>query len=218
MSAPTRTPVPAIPPPTGVSRAPMRATLVAALICVPVLAPMHLLDRAPPAESAPVVPLASAARVVSVDQPAPSARPVGLAVPAIGLALPTLVDLGLDADGRLQAPEDFTQVGWWSGGPAPGDAGPAVLVGHVDSWQGPAVFFRVRDLRPGDEITVPRADGTAVTFVVDAVEQYAKDAFPADRVYAPTADAQLRLITCGGTFDRSARSYLDNIVVYASAR
>lgn len=215
MSAPTR--APEAPPQAGASRAPVRATLVAALICVPVLAPMHVLDL--PAEpAAPVVPLASVARVVSVDQPAPAARPVGLAVPAIGLALPTLVDLGLDADGRLQAPEDFSQVGWWSGGTAPGDAGPAVLVGHVDSWQGPAVFFRVRDLRPGDEITVPRADGTAVTFVVDAVEQYAKDAFPADRVYAPTADAQLRLITCGGTFDRSARSYLDNIVVYASVR
>lgn len=129
-----------------------------------------------------------------------------------------MVDLGQDPDGRLQAPEDFARVGWYSGGPAPGDPGPAVIVGHVDSWRGPAVFFRVRDLVPGDEIVVPRADGTSATFVVDAIEQYPKDGFPAERVYGPTADPQLRLITCGGSFDRAAKSYRDNIVVYASAR
>ncbi len=191
---------------------------MAVLICVPVLAPLPLLPTAAEVQAVPTVPLASSARVVRVDQPAPAARPTGLVVPAIGIAAPGLVDLGLDADGRLQAPEDFAQVGWYAGGPAPGDPGPAVLVGHVDSWQGPAVFFRIRELQPGAEISVPRADGSTVVFVVDAVEQYPKDAFPAERVYAPTADPQLRLITCGGAFDRSARSYLDNIVVYASAR
>lgn len=202
------------------SAAPWRATAAALLICVPLLGPLDLFggDPGSGSDTAATVPLASAARVVRVDQPTPAARPVGLTVPAIGLAEPALVDLGIAPDGRLQAPEDFSRVGWHTGGSAPGDPGPAVLVGHVDSWRGPAVFFRVRDLRPGDEVSVPRADGSTVLFVVDAVEQYPKDGFPTERVYGPTADPQLRLITCGGSFDRSARSYRDNIVVFASMR
>lgn len=201
------------------SRAPLRATAAALLICVPLLGPFDLFGAAEPeAVTGADVPLASAARVVRVDQPAPAARPTGLTVPAIGLAVPALDDLGIAGDGRLQAPEDFGAVGWYTGGVAPGDPGPAVLVGHVDSWQGPAVFFRIRELTPGAEILVPRADGSTVRFVVDAVEQYPKDGFPTDRVYGPTADAQLRLITCGGSFDRAAKSYRDNIVVYASMR
>jgi hypothetical protein len=196
--------------------APLRAVAVGALVCVPLLAPLQLVHTPPSAEDA--APVASAARVVRVDQPAPAARPVGLSVPSVGIERAGLVDLGIDAQGRLQAPEDFDAVGWYAAGAAPGDPGPAVLVGHVDSWRGPAVFFRVRELVPGAEILVPRADGTTVRFVVDAVEQYAKDDFPAERVYGATADAQLRLITCGGGFDRSVGSYLDNVVVYASAR
>ena len=198
-----------------------RAAVVVALICVVLLAPMTT-----PADNegdgasvaGPAVPLAAAARVVRVDQPAPAARPVGLSIPAIGVREDSLLDLVLDSDGQLAAPDDFNAVGWFAAGPAPGDPGPAVLVGHVDSYRGPAVFFRVRDLRPGDEIDVPRADGTTVRFIVDDVEMYSKSAFPADKVYAPTADPQLRLITCGGSFDRSVRSYRDNIVVYASLR
>lgn len=199
-----------------------------ALICIPLLAPM-----ATPADEGadtgggdavvagpvtPVTPLAAAARVVRVDQPAPAARPVGLRIPAIGVREDSLLDLTLDSNGRLAAPDDFNAVGWFAAGPAPGDPGPAVLVGHVDSYRGPAVFFHVRDLKPGDGIDVPRADGSTARFVVDAVEQYSKTAFPADKVYAATADPQLRLITCGGSFDRSVRSYRDNIVVYASLR
>lgn len=198
------------------SGASLRATAVGALVCVPLLAPLQFLQM--PEAPVDTTPTASAARVVRVDQPAPAARPVGLSVPSVGIAQSGLVDLGLDAAGRLEAPEDFGRVGWFSSGVAPGDAGPAVLVGHVDSWMGPAVFFRVRELVPGAEVLVPRADGTTVRFVVDAVEQYAKDTFPAERVYGATADSQLRLITCGGSFDRSAGSYRDNIVVYASQR
>ncbi|WP_240157687.1 class F sortase [Pseudonocardia broussonetiae] len=207
---------PSAPPPR--SSAPLRATAAALLICVPLMGPFDLFGVDEPEAVTTEVPLASAARVVRVDQPAPAARPVGLTVPAIGLAEPALVDLGIAGDGRLQAPEDFSRVGWYTGGVAPGDPGPAVLVGHVDSWRGPAVFFRIRELTPGAEVLVPREDGSTARFVVDAVEQYPKDGFPTERVYGPTADAQLRLITCGGSFDRAARSYRDNIVVYASLR
>lgn len=219
MTAPTTGRPPAgdhrrVPPPP--SRAPLRATAAAVLVCVPLLGPFDVLGAGGQEALAPEVPLASSARVVRVDQPAPAARPTGLTVPAIGLAEPALVDLGIAGDGRLQAPEDFDRVGWFTGGAAPGDPGPAVLVGHVDSWRGPAVFFRVRELAPGAEILVPRADGSTVRFVVDAVEQYPKDGFPTERVYGPTADPQLRLITCGGSFDRAAKSYRDNIVVFAS--
>jgi Sortase domain len=92
-----------------------------------------------------------------------------------------------------------------------------VIVGQVDSRGGPGVFFRIREMRPGEEIVVTRADGSAVRFVVDTVEQYAKDAFPAGRVYGDTPGPQLRLITCGGSFGRAARSYRDNVVVFATS-
>ncbi|WP_245900025.1 class F sortase [Geodermatophilus normandii] len=148
-------------------------------------------------------------------QPAAAAvPPARLRVPAIGLDS-GLVDLGLDATGALEAPADFATAGWYAGGPAPGDVGPAVLAGHVDSSRGPAVFARLRELTGGDEVLVDRADGSTVTFAVTRVERHPKDAFPTDAVYGPTGDAQLRLVTCGGDFDRAARSYEDNVVVFA---
>lgn len=109
-------------------------------------------------------------------------------------------------------------VGWFSEGSVPGEAGPAVVVGHVDSWQGPGVFSRLRELRPGDTIDVPRSDGTVARFAVDSVERFEKSAFPTGRVYGPTAGPALRLVTCGGPFDPQTRSYVDNVVVFASAR
>jgi hypothetical protein len=190
------------------------AALVAALVTVvaltPVAGPAPVGDERlfVPAPAVPVVPVADEAAV---------AAPTGLAIPAVGLDRRELVDLGLDGEGRLEAPVEFDRVGWWSRGVAPGARGPAVLVGHVDSVAGPAVFFRLRDLTAGDVIDVPRADGSVVRFVVDAVERYPKDAFPTERVYGPTADAELRLITCGGSFDRAERSYVDNVVVFARA-
>lgn len=206
------------PEPLWVAVAPsVRATLAAAMVAVPLFGPLRpvlVADEVQPVS----VSVAPSAQVVAIDQPAPVARPVGLAIPAIGVNETTMVDLGLDAEGRLTAPEDFARAGWFVNGPAPGAPGPAVIVGHVDSRQGPAVFFRVRELKPGDEILVPRADGSTARFLVDAVRQYPKDAFPADEVYGATADAQLRVITCGGSFDRSVRSYRDNIVVFASER
>jgi hypothetical protein len=140
--------------------------------------------------------------------------PVRLLVPAAGIAT-ALPAVHLDGSGILVPPDDVATAGWFADGTAPGDVGPAVLVGHVDSTAGPGVFFRLRDLRPGDGIEVRRADGSVVRFAVTRVARYPKTAFPTAAVYGPTPDAELRLITCGGAFDRAARSYLDNVVVYA---
>ncbi|MGX5654225.1 class F sortase, partial [Geodermatophilus nigrescens] len=146
--------------------------------------------------------------------PATTAVPTRVRVPAIGVDS-ALVDLGLDGAGALGAPADFALAGWYADGPVPGETGPAVVAGHVDSTAGPAVFFRLRELAPGDEVLVDRSDGTTARFTVTRVERHPKDAFPTEAVYGPTADAQLRLVTCGGAFDRSVRSYEDNVVVFA---
>ncbi|MGY1650052.1 class F sortase [Geodermatophilus sp. SYSU D01119] len=161
--------------------------------------------------SAPPGPVVLAAR-----PSAATATPTRVRVPAIGVDS-ALVDLGLDAAGALEAPADSSLAGWYADGPVPGETGPAVVAGHVDSTEGPAVFFRLRELAPGDEVLVDRSDGTTARFTVTRVERHPKDAFPTDAVYGPTADAQLRLVTCGGAFDRAVRSYEDNVVVFARA-
>lgn len=148
--------------------------------------------------------------------PSSPVRPAGLVVPGAQIDAPAVGTLGLDADGELQAPADPQGVGWF--GATPGDTGPAVLVGHVDSWRGPGVFWHLKDLRPGDPIDVPRSDGTVARFVVDRVQTVDKDAFPTQAVYGPTAGPALRLVTCGGPFDRTVRSYEDNVIVFASPR
>jgi hypothetical protein len=140
--------------------------------------------------------------------------PVRVRAPAAGIDAP-LVRSGLDAVGGLAVPADPSLAGWYARGPRPGDPGPAVLAGHVD-WAGrPAVFQGLRRLAPGDEVVVDRADGTSVRFAVDRVVQVGKDAFPAADVYGPVAGAELRLITCGGTFDRATGSYADNVIAFA---
>lgn len=140
-----------------------------------------------------------------------------LDIPAIGVST-SLTSLGLNADRSMEVPSSFSQAGWYRYSPLPGDPGPAAIAGHVDSRSGPAVFYRLKELSPGDMINVRYRDGRTVTFAVDRVEQYPKDAFPHDRVYGDTAGPELRLITCGGEFDRSQNSHRDNIVVYASTR
>ncbi len=144
-----------------------------------------------------------------------TAAPLRVRVPAVGVDS-ALVGLGLDAAGALQVPADPAVAGWYTGGPVPGDVGPAVLAGHVDSASGPAVFARLRDLAAGDEVIVDGVDGSIARFTVTRVERHPKDAFPTAAVYGPTADAQLRLVTCGGAFDRSAGSYEDNVVAFAT--
>ncbi len=142
------------------------------------------------------------------DRPAPTR----VRVPAIDVDS-HLARLGVDGSRALVHPTNFAEAGWFTGGPTPGATGPAVIAGHVDSYEGPAVFFRLAELEPGDEVLVDRADGTTVAFTVMSVERHRKDAFPTEQVYGPTPRAELRLITCGGEFDSDARSYRDNVVV-----
>jgi Sortase domain len=141
--------------------------------------------------------------------------PVALQIPAIGVRT-TLVHLGITRQGTLQVPSSTSVAGWYTGSPRPGEIGSSIIVGHIDSYRGPGVFYRLRDLHPGDRIYVRQADGKSAVFEVTAVHQYPKSRFPAAAVYGPVPDAELRLITCGGTFDNATRSYLSNIVVYGT--
>lgn len=142
--------------------------------------------------------------------------PTNIRIEAIGVNT-ALVELGLDSAGALEAPMDYGVPGWYADGTPPGDVGPAVIAGHVDSKAGPAVFYRLTELRPGDTIQVRRGERW-LAFTVVSQGRYAKDHFPTAEVYGPTPDAQLRLITCGGDFDRTVNSYRDNVVIYAILR
>jgi hypothetical protein len=168
--------------------------------------------------SAPLPPAAAGAVsvVAGGTLPVPQAEPTRVRLPSIGVDSP-LARLGVDSSGALVPPGDFDEAGWFTGGPAPGEVGPAVIAGHVDSRSGPAVFFRLREVAVGDPVFVGRADGTTARFTVTRVARHPKDAFPTAEVYGPTPDAELRLITCGGEFDRADRSYLDNVIVYATS-
>ena len=153
--------------------------------------------------------------VVSESAPGKQYAPLRIEIPAIAASAP--VDpLGLNRDGTLQVPADFARAGYYTGRPPPGAAGPAIIVAHVDSKSGPAVFARLRNLKPGDEVTVTRADRSSVIFVIDRVESHPKNAFPTRAVYDPTPGATLRLITCGGSFDRSAGHYRANVIAFAN--
>jgi len=164
--------------------------------------------RAFPAPTAPIV-------AVPQRGTATVAKPVGLEIPAIGVRT-SLIHLGLTSGGTLQVPTTTTVAGWYTGSPRPGATGSAIIAGHIDSFKGPGIFFRLSDLRPGDRVYVRRADGTLAAFKVTAVQRYSKDKFPTAAVYGPVPDPELRLITCGGTFDYATRSYLSNTVVYAT--
>jgi sortase (surface protein transpeptidase) len=145
----------------------------------------------------------------------PPSPPVRVEIPSIGVSSP-LVRLGLKRDRSMEVPGDFQVAGWFTGGPQPGQLGPAVIAGHVNSRTGPAVFYRLRDLRPGDQIRVVRADHRVVRFEVDALASHPKQALPTEAVYGATTAPVLRLITCAGSFDRASGSYRDNLVVSAT--
>jgi sortase (surface protein transpeptidase) len=145
------------------------------------------------------------------------AAPTRVRIPAIGVDNP-VVDVGVDGTGALVPPSGPDDIGWFTGGSTPGGIGSALMAGHVDGRGGPAVFFRLTDLRPGDEIMVDRADGSTVAFVVDSTTRVAKTAFPTELVYAPLPTPLLRLVTCGGSLDTAAHSYRDNVIVEASPR
>ena len=144
-----------------------------------------------------------------------AARPRSIRIPAIGVSAP-VVPLGLNPDRTLEVPQEWGNTGWYTGGPEPGERGPAVIAGHVDSTSGPAVFYRLGELHRGALIHVRRADGSVVGFRVQGVERWPKDRFPTQRVYHATRASTLRLITCGGSFNSSTGHYLDNTIVYAT--
>jgi hypothetical protein len=140
--------------------------------------------------------------------------PVRLRVPAARVDT-ALQPLGRMADGTIAVPDDPNIAGWYADGPRPGQPGPAVILGHVDSVTGPAVFFDVARLSPGATIAVDTADGSTINFRVTGVTRVPKNQFPTDLVYLPTLEPSLRLVTCGGNFDRAAGSYRDNVIVFA---
>ncbi|MCE3554034.1 class F sortase [Pseudonocardia sp. RS11V-5] len=156
-----------------------------------------------------------AAAAPAATAPLAASTPERLEVPSIGVAAGPLRKLGLTAEGALEVPTDATTVGWFGLGPTPGGSGPAVLAAHVDYGGVPGTFTRLSAVAVGDEIRVARADRTTALFTAYRVAQYPKSAFPTEEVYGDTPGAELRLITCGGAFDDTARSYADNVVVYA---
>jgi sortase (surface protein transpeptidase) len=156
------------------------------------------------------------------DRPQPVDRhhgpqPTSIEIPAIGVSAP-VVTLGLNPDGTLEVPTDFDETGWYEQGAEPGELGPAVITGHVDSETGPAVFYRLSELGVGDLIEVHREDGTTARFVVNRVKAWPKVSFPTRQVYGDAKSSVLRLVTCSGSFDESTGHYVDNTIVYARHR
>jgi hypothetical protein len=165
---------------------------------------------------APTPSVSAPGSAVTSSAAAPMTRstPIRVQIPAIGVNS-ALMQLGLRGDGSLQVPPAGFPAGWYTGAPTPGERGPAIIAGHVD-WGGqPGVFYHLRDVPPDAEVTVTRQDGSAAVFRVTQVNEYPKAQFPTEVVYGDLDHAGLRLITCGGVFDRQAHSYEDNIVVFA---
>ena len=180
-------------------RRPLLATLFVALLAGMLISRLVGTDGTPPADASGAAP------------------PKRIEIPAIGVSAP-VVPLGLDRNGALAAPRNYNETGWYEASPEPGENGPAVIAGHVDSQRGPAVFFKLPQLRRGDLIRIGRTDGSTVSFKVDRLEQWPKADFPTQRVYGRTREPVLRLVTCSGDFDRATRHYTDNTIVYASRR
>lgn len=174
--------------------------------------PVAAAGTLPPRASTP-----PAERWLTVGPAMARSRPVRVVIPSIGVTS-SVLDLGLDASGQMSVPPpgpDYDRVGWYRHSPTPGEIGPSILVGHVDSATGPSVFVALRSVRPGDTVAVHRADGSTAVFVVSAVREYSKTAFPTGAVYGSTHRAALRLITCGGPIDEVSGHYRDNVVVFA---
>jgi sortase (surface protein transpeptidase) len=185
------------------------AKLLAAIGAVLLVVAVFRQDPAPPA------PEASDAVSVRHAAPMPSARPVSIEIPALGVDA-SVERLGVDDEQRLEVPADPASVGWYEESSAPGSAGSAVLAGHVTWKQEPAVFFDLGDLRPRQRVHVRRADGSTAVFAITKIEQYAKDEFPTAWVYRPVNRPVLRLITCGGEYDADRDTYTANVVAYGT--
>jgi sortase family protein len=207
------------PPPTTVRS--LRARVAGIAGTVLIAGGIAALGAAVAAQVHAPQPSASVAGVIGSSGHGPSlprSLPVSVDIPAIGVDS-KLLHLGLDSDGTIQVPSLETSSGvaaWYKYSATPGQIGSSVLEGHVDSYQGPAVFFRLGALRPGDTVDVTLADGVTAIFRVTGVRQYVKSRFPAKAIYGATNFAALRLITCGGAFDYATGHYLSSTVVFAS--
>ena len=205
------------PSPRPVAMIGLAVLIVAHLAAASVAVLTRSIDGGPPqgpAVVAPPGPGASAGAGAEMEAATVlAATPVRVRIPAIEVDA-DLDSLGLDGDGSLEVPP-YERAGWWAGGAKPGEDGPAVIAAHVDSTDGPAVFYRLDQLQAGDTVAVDYDDGTTVEFVVSGSESFAKTEFPTDDVYGDTEGPELRLITCGGSFDRRTRSYEDNLIVWA---
>jgi LPXTG-site transpeptidase (sortase) family protein len=144
--------------------------------------------------------------------------PVHIVIPKIGLDTTFVPPLGLLADKTVAVPDNYTEVGWYEGGASPGEVGASVILGHVDSYEGPAVFYKLGKLETGDDVEIARVDGTTATFEVQSIERYARKDFPTQLVYGKTDEPVLRLVTCSGTFNKGKQEYSHNLVVYATLK
>lgn len=162
--------------------------------------------------------------VVVTDQIEPQTNgdarsaPVRLVIPAISLDTTFVTPLGLLPDQTVSVPNSYTEVGWYSGGVSPGEVGSSVILGHVDSVDGPAIFYGLGRLKIGDEIEITRDDSTIVTFVVTKLQRYPQSNFPTLEVYGPTDASELRLVTCTGIFNKGEQKYSHNLVVFAKLK
>ena len=147
-----------------------------------------------------------------------SSSPRSLRIPKISLTADFEAPLGVMSDGEVAVPTEYEKVGWYKYSPTPGELGPAVILGHVDSFKGPAVFYNLRQLVAGDEIYVDREDGTTATFIITKISQHPQTGFPTEEVYGNIDHAGLRLITCAGTYDKGTARYSHNLIVYGELK
>ncbi|MDQ6658995.1 MAG: class F sortase [Actinomycetota bacterium] len=145
---------------------------------------------------------------------------MSISIPAININSSPLLSLGQLPDGTIAVPpvdDPHGKAGWYNKSPTPGTLGPSVILGHVDSAKyGPSIFYSIGSLKPGDQVSIARKDGTVAVFRIDGVRSYSKVAFPTQEVYGNLPYAGLRLITCGGTFDPSSGHYQSNIIAFAA--
>ncbi|QQR64444.1 class F sortase [Candidatus Kaiserbacteria bacterium] len=173
---------------------------------------LFLLKESP--QQAPTSEVPSATTSVAFSRSAPTR----ISIPKIEVEATFEKPLGLKEDKTIEVPDSYTQVGWYKNGPTPGEVGAAVVLGHVDSYKGPAVFWPLRKLEAGDEIEITREDGSVAVFTVDSLARYSQDDFPTELVYGSTDTPTLRLVTCTGTYDKGEEKYSHNLVVYASLK
>ena len=197
--------------------------LAGALTAAVAMSPAHR-DPVPEAVAAPTPTATATANAFAAGElQDPSAKatvadvgkPVAVRIPSLGISS-SLESLSVGPSGELEPPVDYDRAGWYADGPAPGQIGPAIIAGHVDSTTGPAVFFRLAELKVGDEVIVDTDTARSLTFTVTGRTQSAKANFPTDEVYSNVPRPELRLITCAGVFDRSVGHYTDNLVVFAA--